>query len=82
VITRDAPEAASGASAGAWRPTHRVPADGLPAWAEPDPSAAATAQLPGQLELAVVEQRGSWAHVTAENGWEGWVDGRGLETLS
>jgi hypothetical protein len=78
VLTRDEPEA----GAGAWRPTHRVPADGLPAWADPDPSAAATAQLPGQLALAVVEQRGSWAHVTAENGWEGWVDGRGLETLS
>jgi hypothetical protein len=65
-----------------WRPTHRVPAAGLSAWAEPDPSAPATAQLPGNLEVAVVEQRGSWAHVTAENGWEGWVDGRGLEAVS
>jgi CRP-like cAMP-binding protein len=65
-----------------WRPTHRVPKDGLPAWAEPDPSAASTAQLPGRVELAVVEERGSWAHVTAENGWEGWVEGRGLEPLS
>jgi hypothetical protein len=82
-LARDeAPAAAAAAPSGAgWRPTHRVPAAGLGAWAEPDPNAAATAQLPGNLEVAVVEQRGSWAHVTAENGWEGWVDGRGLETL-
>ncbi|MEY2461124.1 MAG: hypothetical protein QOG30_2954 [Acidimicrobiaceae bacterium] len=64
-----------------WQPTHRVPAAGLSAWAEPDPTAAATAQLPGGLAVAVVEERGSWAHITAENGWEGWVDGRGLEAL-
>jgi CRP-like cAMP-binding protein len=70
------------ASAAGWRASHRVPPDGLPAWAEPDPSAAASAQLPGQLPVAVVEERGSWARVTAENGWEGWVDGRGLEPLS
>ena len=75
-------EQASAAPAGGWRPTHRIPADGLSAWAEPDPSAAASAQLPGRLEVAVGEERGSWAHVTAENGWEGWVDGRGLETLT
>ena len=80
-LTRDeAPAAPAGGSG--WRPTHRVSADGLSAWAEPDPSAAASAQLPSGLEVAVVEERGSWAHVTAENGWEGWVDGRGLETLT
>jgi hypothetical protein len=64
-----------------WRPTHRLPTE-VAAWAEPDPSAVAIAQLPAGLEVMVVEQRGSWAHVTAENGWKGWVDGRGLETLS
>jgi hypothetical protein len=66
---------------GGWRATHRVPSE-LSAWAEPDPSAAPIAQLPSGLEVAVVEERGSWAHVTAENGWEGWIDGRGLETRS
>jgi hypothetical protein len=80
-LTRDEVPAAP-ASGSRWRPTHRVPADGLSAWAEPDPSAAAIAQLPGSLEVAVLDERGSWAHVTAENGWEGWVDGRGLETLT
>ena len=80
-LTREeAPAAPAGGSG--WQPTHRVPAAGLSAWAEPDPSATPTAQLPGSLAVAVVEERGSWAHVTAENGWEGWVDGRGLETLT
>jgi hypothetical protein len=77
-LTRKEAQAAPGSG---WQPTHRVPAAGLSAWAEPDPSAAATAQLPGGLAVAVVEERGSWAHITADNGWEGWVDGRGLEAL-
>jgi hypothetical protein len=76
VVATQAPAAAG------WRPTHRIPPDGLPAYAEPDPKAAASAQLPGNLAVAVIEERGSWAHVTAENGWEGWVDGRGLEPAS
>jgi hypothetical protein len=63
-----------------WTPTHRVPAE-LSAWAEPDPSVAPSAQLPARIEVAVVELRGSWARVTAENGWEGWIDARGLESL-
>ena len=75
-------EAPSEPSGSVWHPTHRVPAAGLSAWAEPDASSPATAQLPGNLEVGLVEQRGSWAHVTAENGWEGWVDGRGLEAVS
>lgn len=64
-----------------WSGTHRTPSAGLSAYAEPDPNASATAELPGDLPLKVVEERGSWAKVTAENGWEGWVDGRGLEAL-
>jgi CRP-like cAMP-binding protein len=72
-LTREEAPAATG-----WRATHRVPSE-LSAWAEPDPSASPIAQLPAGLDVAVVEERGSWAHVTAENGWEGWVDGRGLQ---
>ncbi len=63
-----------------WRATHRVTAEAN-AWGAPDPSAAPIAQLPAGLEVAVAEERGSWARVTAENGWEGWVDGRGLQVL-
>lgn len=64
-----------------WRATHRVPSE-LPAWPEPNPDADAVAQLPAGLVVAVAEERGGWARVTAENGWEGWVDGRGLEPLA
>jgi len=71
---------ASTETGGPWRATHRVPAE-ISAWAEPDPSAAPTAQLPAGLDVAVLEERGSWARVRAENGWEGWVDGRGLQPL-
>jgi SH3-like domain-containing protein len=53
----------------------------MSAWAEPDPSAAPSAQLPAGIDVAVAELRGSWARVTAENGWEGWIDARGLESL-
>jgi SH3-like domain-containing protein len=63
-----------------WRATHRVTADAS-AWAEPDPSAEPTAQLAAGVEVAVLEERGSWAHVAAANGWEGWVDARGLDPL-
>jgi SH3-like domain-containing protein len=69
------------ATAAGWRATHRVPTE-LSAWAQPDPAAAAIAQLPAGLDVTVTEERGSWAHVTAENGWEGWVDGRGLQPLN
>jgi len=93
-LARDkAPEAASAAvaaggaaeagapvgTAGGWRATHVVPAGGLPAWSNPDPDAAAATQLAAGLEVSTLERRGDWARVTAENGWEGWVDGRALE---
>jgi CRP-like cAMP-binding protein len=85
-LSRDAaPEAAAAAVAtatpgagSAWRATHRVASE-ISAWAEPDPNAAPIATLPAGLDLAVLEERGSWAKVVAENGWEGWVDGRGLQ---
>lgn len=91
-LARDrAPDAASAAVAAAgvavagageappWRPTHVVPAAGLAAWTAPDPDAPAATQLAGGLEVALVEQRGDWAHVSAQNGWDGWVDARALE---
>lgn len=79
----DAPSAAAAAVSATtqWRPTHRVTADAS-AWDDPDPNAQPTAQLAAGVEVAVLEERGSWARVAAENGWEGWVDGRGLAPLS
>ncbi len=62
----------------AWRPTHRVPDEGMAAWAAPDPTRAPMVSLGGRLELVVIERAGDWARVAAVNGWSGWVDGRRL----
>lgn len=69
-----------GGGRGGFRPTHRSSME-LSAWSEPNPDAAPIAQLPAGVELTLDEERGSWARVSAENGWQGWVDGRGLEAL-
>lgn len=65
-------------AAPAWSPTHRVPDEGMAAWAAPDPSLPPLVTLGGRLELVVAERAGDWARVTAVNGWTGWVDGRRL----
>ena len=61
-----------------WSPTHLVPAGGLVAWGNPDPSLQPVAVLPERVELAVETSHGDWARVRAQNGWVGWVDGRRL----
>ncbi|MDJ0952174.1 MAG: hypothetical protein QNJ81_00715 [Acidimicrobiia bacterium] len=61
-----------------WAPTHTVPPEGLQAWAQPHPAGPVVANLAGGVELRVQERRADWAHVVAENGWQGWVDGRRL----
>lgn len=61
--------------------THIVPTGGMQAWPAPDPSLAAQ-DLGGGLPLRVVEYRGAWAFVQAENGWTGWVDARRLHPIS
>lgn len=60
-----------------WTPTHRVPAEALPAYQAPMPGTP-VAMLDPDLPVMVLEHRGDWAHVRAVNGWEGWVDGRRL----
>lgn len=61
----------------AFAPTHRVPPEGLPAWAIPDPAGPAT-PLGGGLDLEVLQRVSDWAQVRAVNGWTGWVDARRL----
>lgn len=68
---------APGAAVGPFAPTHRVPPEGIPAWATPDPAGTST-QLAGGLDLLVVQRIGDWAEVRASNGWSGWVDARRL----
>ncbi len=65
----------------AWAATHRAPREGMDAWSGPDPSASPASELEGKVEVQVVTTAGEWANVRAENGWEGWVDGRLLEQI-
>lgn len=58
-----------------FRPTHVVPAHGLPAWEAPDP-ARPTVPLDPLLPVQLVERRGDWGHILCANGWGAWVDGR------
>jgi hypothetical protein len=68
-------------AAPAWTPTHLVPAGGMWAWANPDPSRPPTVALLERLPLVVEGRAGDWAQVCAVNGWRGWVDGRLLVRL-
>ncbi|MGO8687846.1 MAG: SH3 domain-containing protein [Candidatus Dormibacteria bacterium] len=66
----------SPAPAQPWTPSHRVPPQGMQAWAAPDPTGAVVATLGGHLPVQVTEVRGAWAHILCSNGWTGWVDDR------
>ena len=62
-----------------FRPTHTVPASGMPAWSTPDPTAPAVATLDPGLDIELLEQRADgWANVRCSNDWTAWVDGRQL----
>jgi hypothetical protein len=62
-----------------WAPTHCAPATGLDAWADSDGANAPVARLDPGLAVEVIDRRGDWAHISCENGWTAWVDGRQLE---
>ena len=62
-----------------WYPSHRVPAEGLATWAEPDPAQAPGPRLDPHLAVHVDETAGEWAHVVCENGWSAWVLASRLE---
>jgi hypothetical protein len=55
-----------------------VPAGGVAVWADADPTRAPIAQLDEGNEVIVVGRRGSWVHVQAHDGLDGWVDGSQL----
>jgi protease PrsW len=81
-LARPARPAAGGpAPTAPWTPTHLVPPEGLASWDHPDPARPVT-PLAGNLPLAVVQRVGDWTHVSASNGWSGWVDGRRLVDLA
>src|SRR5262249_55976125 len=57
-----------------WRPTHRVPPEGIKARAIPVADAGDVASLDPNALVRVVEQRGQWANVVSADGWSGWVE--------
>lgn len=60
-----------------FRPTHVVPAAGMPAWQTPE-SDQPTVPLDPLLPVRLVELRGDWGRIHCANGWTAWVDGRRL----
>lgn len=62
-----------------WKPTHRVPLEGMKARAIPVADAGDVATLDPNLAVRVVERRGDWANVLSADGWSGWVDARQLQ---
>lgn len=69
------------AATGEWTPTHSVPAHGLDAYDEPDPSLQPAARLDPHLEVQVTDLSGAWAHVLFSNGWSAWVNARELAEI-
>lgn len=69
-----------GGGAAAFRPTHVVPREGLPAWEAPDVSRP-TAPLDPLLPVQLLSRRGEWGHILCSNGWSAWVDGRLLVSV-
>lgn len=63
---------------GAFAPTHTVPAGGLETRERPELDRAPDNRLDPGLPVAVTNEWGDWAKVRCENGWETWVDARGL----
>ena len=59
----------------AYEPTHDVPASGLPAFAEPDATPGAAAQLVPGLDVQLLERQDDWAYIECSNGWKAWVNG-------
>ena len=57
----------------AFEPTHIVPQGGIPVWSTPEESGSPTGTLAPGTEVQVGEERADWVHVTAKNGWTGWV---------
>lgn len=71
------PAAPPPAPTAAYRPTHVVPAGGLPAWSRPDPAIAPDHRLDAGLDVMVAESfANGWARIVCSNTWTAWVDGR------
>ena len=65
-----------------WKPTHRVPPEGMKARAIPVADAGDVTSLDPDLAVRVVEHRGQWANVQSADGWSGWVDAGQLRPVA
>jgi hypothetical protein len=74
----DGPSTRASGPLGAGAETRAVPAGGVSVLAQPDDRAAPVAQLLEGHEVLVLGRRGSWVHVDAGGGVDGWVDGHAL----
>jgi hypothetical protein len=59
-------------------PTHRVAASGADARKRPDTGEPIEARVEGGLFVSIVNTWGGWVKVHFENGWEAWMDARGV----
>lgn len=64
-----------------WRPTHRVPTQGIAAYEAPGAAPQAIGSLAGGLYVEVLDRSGAWARVAVHGGTVCWVDGRLLTPL-
>lgn len=67
---------------GAFAPTHSVPAGGLETRERPELDRPPDNRLDPGLPVEVTSSWGDWAKVRCENGWETWVDARGLQSFT
>ncbi|MGA4862459.1 hypothetical protein ACPB9J_07470 [Streptomyces lavendulocolor] len=80
VLSGSGPSGPSGSADDGFRPSHVVPAEGLPAWDAPDPGRP-TVPLDPFLPVQLLERLGDWGRVLCSNGWSAWVDGRLLVSV-
>jgi hypothetical protein len=80
VLPGSGPAGPSGSPDDGFRPSHVVPAEGLPAWDAPDPGRP-TVPLDPFLPVQLLERLGDWGRVLCSNGWSAWVDGRLLVSV-
>jgi len=62
--------------------THRVGAAGAPTRPRPETSDAPDRRLEPALEVVEIIRWGAWSNVRCTNGWETWVEGSQLESLT
>ncbi len=66
------------ATGGGFAPHHEIPATGLEAREQPDGASPPVSRVDGGVPVELVGEANGWTQVRFSNGWEAWIDGRGL----